>query len=467
MFKLYLDPGHGGSDPGAVANGMQEKNLVLDIARRIRTILINNYQDIEVKMSRTSDTTVSLNERTTEANNWGAHYFLSIHVNSFDGNVRGYEDYIHSSLSDTSETAKYRDIMHEEIIKVANLNNRGKKKANFHVLRETKMPALLTENGFIDNNNDAEKLKDPDWRQRVAEGHVNGLVKAFNLKSKTIFRVIAGSYKMKENALAREQHLQHLGYDTHIIQAVVSNETYYRVQVGAFTNEDNANNLVEKLKNDGVNDVFIVRDDGETNQEKAGEPIMGASLLSGEEMNAFVKKVNPEAPLLGSLYETEGKRYGIRGDVAFAQAIHETGYFRFGGQVRKEQNNFAGIGATNGGESGASFDTPREGVIAHLQHLYAYASKQPLPPNEKLVDPRFNMVERGSAPTWEQLNGKWAVPGLDYGQKILSIYLKMIMFAKEQEDNNSNQEAIKAIEQDLVELKRLVASIEEKLNNLK
>ena len=210
MLKLYLDPGHGGSDTGAVGNGLQEKDLTLDISIRIRDMLVSEYEDVEVKMSRESDRAVSLRERSQEANSWGADYFLSIHINGFDGTANGYEDYIHSSLSDSSQTAQYRDIMHEEIMKVNNLQNRGKKKANFHVLRETTMSALLTENGFIDNDSDAEKLKDPNYLQQVARGHVNGLARAFNLtekkKNDVLHRVIVdgeqvGAYREKQNVL--------------------------------------------------------------------------------------------------------------------------------------------------------------------------------------------------------------------------------------------------------------------------
>jgi N-acetylmuramoyl-L-alanine amidase len=74
--------------------------------------------------------------------------------------------------------------------------------------------------------------------------------------------------------------------------------------------------------------------------------------------------------------------------------------------VNRGQNNFAGIGATGGDVRGASFSTPEEGVLAHLQHLYAYATTNPLPTQYSLVDPRFHLVQRGSAPTWTALNGK-------------------------------------------------------------
>jgi N-acetylmuramoyl-L-alanine amidase len=215
MLKLYLDPGHGGTDSGAVGNGLKEKDLTLDIALRIRDLL-NNYNDVEVRMSRSTDTDRSLTERTNDANSWGANYFLAVHINSFNGSASGYEDYIHDSLSDTSTAAKYRNDLHEEIVKVNGLTDRGKKKANFHVLRESNMPAILTENGFIDNASDAAKLKDPNWRQKVAQGHVNGLVKAFNLTPKAkseMHRVIVdgvqiGAYQDDQNVLnAVAQHL--------------------------------------------------------------------------------------------------------------------------------------------------------------------------------------------------------------------------------------------------------------------
>lgn len=182
MVKIYLDPGHGGNDPGAQGNGLQEKNVTLSIANRVRNILVNEYSNATVKMSRTGDQTVGLAQRTNEANAWGADYFLSIHINA--GGGTGYEDYIHSALSDTSRTASLRNTMHVEITKLINMRNRGKKKKNLHVLRESSMPAMLTENGFIDTKADADKMKQASWLDQVARGHANGLEKALGLQKK-------------------------------------------------------------------------------------------------------------------------------------------------------------------------------------------------------------------------------------------------------------------------------------------
>lgn len=171
----------------------------------------------------------------------------------------------------------------------------------------------------------------------------------------------------------------------------------------------------------------------------AKTPILGQPVVSADAMAAYVRTVNPSFNAeIARQFRLVGSRLGIRGDIALCQSIHETNWFRFGGDVRPEQNNFAGIGATGGGNAGASFATIAEGVTAQIQHLYAYASTAPLPAGEKVVDPRFSLVARGSAPAWEDLAGKWAVPGYDrtkyaslqaaleagdtYGQKIMRLY---------------------------------------------
>ena len=265
-MRLYLDPGHGGSDPGAQGNGLQEKDLTFDIALKIRSILENNYENIDVRMSRTSDMTKSLSERTNEANAWGADFYLSIHINSFNGSAQGYEDYIHSSLSDNSATARYRDIIHTEVMKLNQLNDRGKKKADFHVLRESTMDAMLSENGFIDNTHDAALMKQESWRQDVARGHATGIAKVFNLTPKetsnrgdTIYKVIAGSFKQRENAERRVAELTAKGIEGFIAETDLSGQTWHRVQAGAFSNRDNAETRIREIEAKGI-DAFITTD---------------------------------------------------------------------------------------------------------------------------------------------------------------------------------------------------------------
>ena len=265
-MKLYLDPGHGGSDPGAQGNGLREKDFTLDIALKIRSILENNYENIDIRMSRTSDVTKNLEQRTNEANAWGADFYLSIHINSFNGSASGYEDYIYSGLSDNSATARYRDIIHTEVMKLNKLNDRGKKKADFHVLRESAMDAMLSENGFIDNAQDAALIKQESWRSSVAQGHANGIAKAFNLTAKetpargdAAYKVIAGSFQQRENAERRVAELASKGIESFIAETVLSGETWYRVQAGAFSNRENAAAHVREIESKGI-DAFISTD---------------------------------------------------------------------------------------------------------------------------------------------------------------------------------------------------------------
>ena len=131
-------------------------------------------------------------------------------------------------------------------------------------------------------------------------------------------------------------------------------------------------------------------------------------------------------------------KYGIDPTWAISQSILETGWFKYqGSAVTPEHHNYCGLGVTSTGITGGIFNTIADGVTAQLQHLFAYGCKDALPSNETLVDPRFKYVTRGVALNWEQLAGRWAVPGYDkntystpeaamkaentYGQKIRKI----------------------------------------------
>lgn len=181
MMKIFIDPGHGGRDPGATANGLQEKMICLQIAQKLNHILMETYNSVQTRLSRTTDQTLSLKARTDMANRWGADYLISIHVNA--GGGTGFESYIYDGAYDNKERSKQcRDSVHEEVIRATNFKDRGKKEANFHMLRESLMPAVLTESGFIDTTNDAAYLQDEDFLDVLAQAHASGIAKALELK---------------------------------------------------------------------------------------------------------------------------------------------------------------------------------------------------------------------------------------------------------------------------------------------
>ena len=163
--------------------------------------------------------------------------------------------------------------------------------------------------------------------------------------------------------------------------------------------------------------------------------IMGGAVATQEQCVRYLLKHNPNPKLnvspqeLVSYYYEEGNRTGIRPDIAFAQALKETGYFRYGGTVIPAQNNYCGLGTTSATVQGAYFATPRLGVKAHIQHLLAYASVEP--PQDNIVDPRYDLVRRSygsnTLTQGKDLNGRWAVPGVGYGQSILEDYYQGIL----------------------------------------
>ncbi len=139
--------------------------------------------------------------------------------------------------------------------------------------------------------------------------------------------------------------------------------------------------------------------------------IMGNSVATAEQLNGHLLSVNPRATgylHLAQIFIDEGAKEGVRGDGAFCQALIETGYFKFGGDVQPGQHNYAGLGAT-GGVPGLTFADDRTGIRAQIQHLKAYATAEPLV--QACVDPRYKHVSKGCAPSFERLAGKWAVPG--------------------------------------------------------
>lgn len=179
--KIYLDPGHGGHDPGASANGIQEADIVLAIALETRRILNNEYAGATVRMSRTDDTFKTLSWRADDANDWGADYFISIHCNAGGGN--GFESYRYSGLDGT--TVLQRNMHSGVMIRMTDeapwIDSRGMKSANFAVLRETNMPAVLTENLFVDHDDSANLLKNAGFLRAVARGHAEGIASVAGL----------------------------------------------------------------------------------------------------------------------------------------------------------------------------------------------------------------------------------------------------------------------------------------------
>lgn len=165
-------------------------------------------------------------------------------------------------------------------------------------------------------------------------------------------------------------------------------------------------------------------------------------------MRKYIKNRNPKVKQsvidMIPYFLSEGETEGIRGDIAFAQSCLETGNFTFvGSAVTLSQNNFAGIGVTRNGLRGNSFSTPQMGIRAQIQHLKAYANKEPLV--NKCIDPRFHYVERGCIPFIDVLgiqeNPKrqgWSA-GKNYGPQILNILSNILKMVADEEPEQAGE----------------------------
>ncbi|MHC1718408.1 MAG: glucosaminidase domain-containing protein [Acidaminococcaceae bacterium] len=163
-----------------------------------------------------------------------------------------------------------------------------------------------------------------------------------------------------------------------------------------------------------------------TGESKATE-IQAIAFLKKNTKDMNIKLKSTPEEIVRYYYE-ESAREGIRADLALCQALLETGYFKFGGTVKPDQNNFCGLGTTSKSVAGAVFKTPEIGVRAHIQHLLAYSTDRE--PKTKIVDPRYDLVHKmrkssGYLTTWHSLNGNWAMSN-EYSEKIFDLHSKML-----------------------------------------
>ena len=220
MAKWLIDPGHGGVDSGASYKGRRECDDVLRLSLRVGELLKNNNESVHY--TRSTDTTISLNERSSKENNGGFDYFISIHRNAYKQELaKGIEIHVYANGSVAEQLANK---VNSEVIKNGFIN-RGIKVSNFHVLRETRCPAILLEVGFIDNTSD-NFIFDSKFEQ-IAQSIVKGCLlqigKVINSSTNNLnndelyYRCIVGSFKKRGNAESRKSELIEKGYkDTFI-----------------------------------------------------------------------------------------------------------------------------------------------------------------------------------------------------------------------------------------------------------
>lgn len=223
MSRLCFDYGHGGEDPGATYNGRKESDDVLSLGKKVAEEV--RRHGVVVDETRTSDETVSLNDRSSFENKNTYDYFISFHRNAFEPEkAKGVETYTY--LNPGEKSRELAESIQASLV-ILGFIDRGVKEANYHVLRETKAPAVLVEIGFVDNTGD-NNLFDAK-RNEIIKGlakailyglgidYVEASTETEETTGQTLYRVMAGSYEIRENAQNQVENLKAAGFDATIM----------------------------------------------------------------------------------------------------------------------------------------------------------------------------------------------------------------------------------------------------------
>lgn len=173
VFKIVIDPGHGGEDPGAEGtSGQYEKDFSMQLAQKVIELAELETQ-IDIYLTRSEDRTISSidSERTEFANQLGADLFISIHGNTYtDSSVFGTETYYYRE-----ESLPFTTIMHRNLVNATESRDRGVKKESFFVVRDTVMPAVILEVGYLTNPDEENNMWKDDYQYRVAASIIEGI----------------------------------------------------------------------------------------------------------------------------------------------------------------------------------------------------------------------------------------------------------------------------------------------------
>lgn len=578
-FKLAIVAGHYMGTPGKRCDPTLDPKQTREwwLNDRVVDYIIQGLNSYNIDIKRLDDPTgkkdISLKERTDAANAWKADFYLSIHHNAGinGGSGGGIVAFVYSGTKDSTTLAWQKELYNALIAKTGLKGNRSTPlaKSNLHECRETSMPAVLLELGFMDSKTDVPIILTDSFAKKCAEACVEVIVKRAGLKKKSTttttsttaktYKVVtpinkystAADAKAKKNAKADKlavgtyyifnkypngvDGMYNISTDKtgnsagswinpteNVVPKVEETvKKLYRVrktwadassQKGAFSDIDNAKDCCQKAgKGYSVFDwngksVYTYTPPTTTNTKtETTTKVTAVYDLNYPEKNKIVdrsiKRTNEDCVRAISLIKKNNTKfdhniaikffelapiYGIDPVMAIAQSCLETGWFKYAGSaVTPAHHNYCGLGVTTTGKPGSMFDTIEDGVIAQLQHLFAYGCKDAVPTGEKITDPRFNLVTRGIAIYWQQLAGRWAVPGYDkstyntpadamkagntYGQKIRALYTQiMSMTVTESEVNQYFQKDKPApVEPDVKPVEPVNPDIDDKIDNTK
>lgn len=213
LSKVFLSAGHGGADPGAVSNGLQEKTINLNVLLACKDVL--EEHGVTVVCSRLTDENDPVAQEVKEANQSGASLAISFHVNAGGGD--GFEAFYYSS----SKSGKKLAELCEKSIKALGQNIRGIKRGDhLQFVRKTKMTSVLLESFFIDHKNDREFGRTPAKQAKIGVAYAKAILEYLGISYKetsAVYRVQVGAYNNKSNANSMKKRLEDAGFEAIIV----------------------------------------------------------------------------------------------------------------------------------------------------------------------------------------------------------------------------------------------------------
>jgi hypothetical protein len=431
MGRIFISAGHGAGEPGGQAGGTTEaQEMILLRDQIVPELRSRGFEVLSVPDDQNSTQSIScINARSRSGD-----VALEIHADAYSNPAtRGATVFYISSNEERKQNAEL--LLLALLRRVPQLPSRGVKPdtatgvGRLSFCRDTFIPSLLMEVGYLTNPDDRFLIQ--NRRRDIALGIADGLASWSRGGTPTPNPGTSPTYPS--------------------INININNQVYGEKGVLINSNAYIPIDLVDRLAIDLTNNTSVRRVsyrgvvyvkaielrpfnisvgwDSATRTLSLRsilpicpgqlDRIMGYGNTSEVQMIMFLKANNENAlaqfPDLPKLYREEATIEGVNYDIAFCQMCVETGFLRFGGDIRPSQNNFAALGSIGGASESATFPSARIGVRAHIQHLKAYASLEPLV--QELVDPRFRFVTRGVAPLISQLSGRWAADP-QYGTKI-------------------------------------------------
>lgn len=442
MGRIFLSAGHGGNEPsgidqGAIAAGTTEaREMILTRDGVLTELRSRNLEAIAVPDDQSAEQTILwINDRARPGD-----VALEIHAEALaNPAVRGASVYYVATNTQRKQQAE--TLLLNLLRRVPQLPNRGARPdtaaglGSLPFCRQVIPASLLMEIGFLSSPDDRFLLQ--NRRRDIALGIAEGLA----AWSQAVDPSTPEAYPPCSISLNGQTYGEQ--------GVIVNGNAFIPIDVADRLGVDlTQNTTVRRITYHGI--VYVKAIDlRDFHIAVAWDPTTRTVLLksilqicpgdldriykvsgkTSEIQLLMFLRTNNEAgvtqfPDIAQIYRQEAEQEGINYDIAFSQMCVETNFLRFGGNIKPSQNNFAGLGAIGGSSEPASFPSARIGVRAHIQHLKAYATTEPLFNANDIVDPRFNFVARGIAPLVGMLSGRWTADP-QYGDKVMAMLKRL------------------------------------------